>query len=143
MPRSTSPAQTARSTRSVETSSTISMSPSWLSRAYSIAASSENDPRMPITPTRRISPTGAHRLGEADQFGVQRRRVLVVQGLDDLQVVIKAEAGAGDAGRVDLHPGAQEVPHPAVAAVHRRREPTAGAVQPLPDRDGEPRPREP
>src|SRR6266545_5348768 len=101
MPRSTSPAATARSTRSVETSSTISTSPSLLSRAYSSAASSENDPRMPITPTRQTSPTGGHLPGEAGEPGGQRLRALegnVVHG-----VLEPGHAGVGQPrhGQVD------------------------------------------
>src|SRR5919204_6308739 len=84
MPKSTSPASTARSTRSVESSSTISTSPRLLSRAYSSAASSENDPRMPMTPRVTRSPIGGHLLGEAGQLGGQVGRPLqwdVVHGL--------------------------------------------------------------
>src|SRR5512132_4283462 len=68
MPRATSPASTARSTRSLVSSSTISTSPRLLSRAYSSAASSENEPRMPITPRRARSPMGDLR-GEAGKLG--------------------------------------------------------------------------
>src|SRR6266498_4358821 len=47
----------------------ISTSPKALSRAYSSAASSENDPRMPITPILRRSPTAAHLRGGAGERG--------------------------------------------------------------------------
>src|ERR671910_2704409 len=69
MPMSTSPASTARSTFSVLSSSTISTSPRLLSRAYSSAASSENDPRMPMTPRLSRSPTVGHLLDGVDEAG--------------------------------------------------------------------------
>src|SRR5215204_1624949 len=72
MPMSMSPASTDRSTFSVLSSSTISTSPRLLSRAYSSAASSENDPRMPMTPRVSRSPIGGHLLdgvGEAGEGG--------------------------------------------------------------------------
>src|SRR5688572_25440647 len=84
MPMSMSPASTARSTFSVVSSSTISTSPRLLSRAYSSAASSENDPRMPMTPRLTRSPTAGHLLGEAGQLRGQLGRPLqwdVVHGV--------------------------------------------------------------
>src|SRR5919199_1756491 len=111
MPMSTSPASTARSTFSVVTSSTISTSPRLLSRAYSSAASSENDPRMPMTPRLTRSPTPGHLpgevVGEAGQLRGQLGRPLqrdVVHGVlepgdgggwEQLQ-------GAGDRGPLGL-----------------------------------------
>src|SRR5512132_254258 len=88
MPMSISPASTARSTFSVLSSSTISTSPRLLSRAYSSAASSENEPRMPMTPSVTRSPTAGHLLvqggGEAGQLRGQLGRPLqgdVVHGV--------------------------------------------------------------
>src|SRR5918996_5520325 len=84
MPMSTSPASTDRSTFSVLRSSTIWTSPRLLSRAYSSAASSENEPRMPITPRLSSSPTLLRLLGEAGQLRGQLGRPLqrdVVHGL--------------------------------------------------------------
>src|SRR5215218_6402628 len=116
MPMSISPASTARSTFSVVSSSTISTSPRLLSRAYSSAASSEKDPRMPMTPRLTRSPTAGHLLGETGELrGQLGRPLLVVQGVDHLHVVVEAEPGPGHAPVVDLDPGAQEVPHPAPA----------------------------
>src|SRR6266536_46124 len=63
------PCSTAESTPSVLSSSTISTSPRPLSRAYSRAASSENDPRMPITPILRRSPMAGRVVGEAGERG--------------------------------------------------------------------------
>src|SRR4029450_1696861 len=79
MPMSTSPASTDRSTFSVLSSSTISTSPRLLSRAYSSAASSEKDPRMPMTPRVSRSPIGGHLLdgvGEAGELGGKGGRPL-------------------------------------------------------------------
>src|SRR5215212_1429961 len=176
MPMSTSPASTARSTFSVLGSSTNSTSPRLLSRAYSSAASSENDPRMPMTPSVTRSPTAGHLLveggGEAGQLRgqlgrplqgdvvhgvlepgdgggweqlegagdraprgagigrvagraqqhravdqrVQVGRPMVIQGLDDLQVVLEPEPGPGHPAVVDLDPVAQVVADPGPAA---------------------------
>src|SRR4029450_4653076 len=84
MPMSISPASTARSTFSVLSSSTISTSPRLLSRAYSSAASSEKDPRMPMTPRLTRSPTAGHLLGETGELRGQLGRPLqwdVVHGV--------------------------------------------------------------
>src|SRR5262245_41672379 len=131
MPMSTPPASTARSTFSVVSSSTISTSPRLLSRAYSSAASSENEPRMPMTPRLTRSPTAGHLpgvVGEAGQLRGQLGRPLQwdvvhrvlepgdgggweqVQGAGD-----RALLGAGDlagggraAGRAEQHRAADQ-----------------------------------
>src|SRR4029453_11384528 len=96
MPMSISPASTARSTFSVVSSSTISASPSLLSRAYSSAASSENEPRMPMTPSVTRSPTAGHLLvdggGEAGQLRGHPGRPL--QG-DGVHGVLEPGDGGG------------------------------------------------
>src|SRR5919109_3997391 len=102
MPRSTSPASTARSTRSVDSSSTISTSPRLLSRAYSSAASSENEPRIPMTPSRTRSPTVGGLLDEAGELRGQLGRPL-----------------QGDVVHGVLEPGRAGVRQQAQGALHR------------------------
>src|SRR3712207_6793678 len=115
MPMSTSPASTDRSTFSVLRSSTISTSPRLLSRAYSSAASSENDPRMPMTPRLSRSPIGGHLLdgvGEAGELGGQVGRPLqgdVVHGVLEPGDGGGWEQVKGANGRVPLGLGLRQI----------------------------------
>src|SRR5919201_3592498 len=125
MPSCTSPASTARSTPSVDSSSTISMSPSRLSLAYSSAASSENDPRMPITPTRVTSPTAGPE-GEGGQLGGEPLGLLqgdVVAAVVEPRHPAGRQGGQGAGGRRPAAGGGAEQ--------HRAAEPRVQRLGPL------------